>query len=93
MHVCFSCGTEWQGESKVPFRELCPDCGAFLHCCLNCRLYDRFAHQQCRSDTTEPPRDKDRGNFCEEFIFRSGEPPKKPGGGAGRGKFNDLFGK
>jgi hypothetical protein len=69
MRVCYKCGAELSARSRVPFKELCPRCDAFLHCCRNCRLYDPNAHNHCRSSTTEYVADPERGNFCDEFDF------------------------
>jgi len=55
---------------------MCPRCDSFLHCCKNCSLYDETANQKCKSPTVENVREKDRGNFCEEFRFRDLETTK-----------------
>jgi hypothetical protein len=49
-------------------REVCPSCGADLHCCLNCACYDPHAPQQCREPQAQRVSDKERGNFCDEFT-------------------------
>ncbi len=69
MRLCYNCGARLPERERVPFKELCPKCDAFLHCCRNCRLYDPHAHNHCRSHTTEFVSDVERGNFCEEFAF------------------------
>jgi len=73
MRVCFHCGAELSGRQRVPFKELCPKCDAFLHCCKNCRLYAPGAHNSCLSTTTESVTDVERANYCEEFEFRETE--------------------
>jgi hypothetical protein len=91
---CHTCGTAWEGAPGTqPGRnETCARCGADLHCCLNCRLYDPSAHNQCRSRTTEPVKEKDKRNFCDEFEMTGGK-----SGGSGppqddmQKKWNDLF--
>ena len=70
MRICYSCGAELPERQRVPFKELCPKCDAFLHCCRNCRLYAPTAHNHCLSSTTEHVPDVERGNYCEEFEFR-----------------------
>jgi len=71
-YSCYKCGKA-AGEGRVEFRALCPGCSAYLHCCLNCRLYDPAIHHECRaSATTEYCPVKDKGNFCEEFVPGSG---------------------
>lgn len=76
MRVCFNCKAEISGRDRVPFKELCPKCEAFLHCCKNCRLYAPEAHNHCLSSTTEAVPDAERANYCDEFEFRQveGEP-------------------
>ncbi len=76
MRACYKCGAEIAARERVPFKELCPKCEAFLHCCRNCRLYDPHAHNHCMSRTTEFVADVERGNFCDEFEFREIEPPR-----------------
>jgi hypothetical protein len=71
MKQCHNCRQPWEGSpGSQPGRgETCSKCGADLHCCLNCSLYDPSASNQCRSRTTEAVRDKDKRNFCDEFEF------------------------
>jgi len=103
MRICYNCGAELPPRERVPFKELCPKCDAFLHCCRNCRLYAPDAHNHCLSTTTEAVPDTERGNFCDEFEFRQTEAPEKPAGSrkaeppsrarsmSPREKFNRLF--
>jgi len=69
MRQCYNCGWEWRKPQTPAFREMCPRCDAFLHCCKNCSLYDETAPHGCKSPTVEPVADKERGNFCGEFRF------------------------
>jgi len=96
MKTCHSCKAAWDGPPGTqPGRnETCGKCGTDLHVCLNCLLYDPSAHNACRSRTTEPVKDKDKRNFCDEFEFSM----KGPGGGNGgpskgdmESKWKDLF--
>ena len=88
MRICFHCKAEVSGRERVPFKELCPKCEAFLHCCRNCRLYSANAHNHCLSPSTEYVPDVERGNYCEEFNFRETvveeEQPKGRGGNSKR---------
>ena len=95
MKLCHKCGTEWDGEGKTPFRGTCTKCYSDLHCCLNCRLYDEGAHNNCRSSTTEFVSDTEKGNFCEEFEFRDTDAAAedKASGDSAREKFERLFKK
>ncbi len=107
MRTCYKCGAEIAPRERVPFKELCPKCESFLHCCRNCRLYGPNAHNHCMSRTTEYVPDVERGNFCDEFAFREVEPPKsapkeaapaappvsEPRSMSAREKFENLFKK
>ncbi len=98
MKRCISCGTEWKGEGRPGFRALCPNCEAYIRVCLNCEYFDRSLASGCRLTTTEPVREKDKPNFCEEFEFvdrpaadaAAGSPKKAE---SAREKFERLFKK
>jgi hypothetical protein len=79
MRSCYNCGAELPNRERVPFKELCPKCDAFLHCCRNCRLYSPTAQNHCLSSTTEHVPDVERGNYCDEFEFRQVEAPEPTG--------------
>ena len=71
MRVCHHCGRELQVFSaKVERTAGCPYCHSDLKCCLNCRLHDPGANNQCREPQAEWQADKDKANFCEFFEFR-----------------------
>lgn len=90
---CHACEASFPAESRAGFRDACPQCNAYLHCCLNCRLYDPYAHHQCRSSTTEFVQDKQKSNFCEEFEWLSAPGGQGPGKGKqDKTKFDKLFG-
>ena len=94
MKSCHHCGEAWEGTpGSQPGRdELCPKCGADVHCCSNCRLYDPSASRQCLSRTTDGVSDKAKRNFCDEFEFvntRGSAPPAKDDLDK---KWKDLFG-
>jgi len=97
---CLKCGAEWELKGPIGFREECPECAAFVHTCLNCRLFDKCTGR-CSSPTTEPVRDPGEVNFCEEFEYHLGA-PKGPSPGVrpaespntaeeARRRFEDLF--
>lgn len=70
MKRCHRCGAPWISEKKQPaVKDYCEPCSAYLHCCLNCRFYDKYAHNQCRVGTTEWVGDREGANFCDEFEF------------------------
>jgi hypothetical protein len=88
MGTCHKCGTTV--TDAVGFRATCPSCQAYLHCCLNCRLYSASAPNHCLSRTTEYVRDVEVGNFCEEFEFTTRKPAQ--GQASPKSKFDKLFG-
>jgi hypothetical protein len=88
MGTCHSCGGTV--TEAVHFRDTCPSCQAYLHCCLNCRLYSPGAHNHCLSPTTEHVADVAAANFCEEFEFVARK--KGAADDSARRKFDQLFG-
>ena len=67
---CHRCGSPWQGARPVPaFKETCPQCDAWLHCCLNCRFHTPSAHNQCAVPNTDWVGDRKGLNFCDDFDF------------------------
>ena len=70
-------------------------CKADLHCCLNCAFYDPASHNQCREPQAERQVDKQVGNFCDYFSFRSGRtaPAATTGPTAARARLDALFKK
>ncbi|MBE3069831.1 MAG: hypothetical protein IMZ66_06310 [Planctomycetes bacterium] len=96
---CPKCGSEWEIRGPIGFREECPECAAFMHTCANCR-HDQPATRSCAVPNTEPVRDRESVNFCEEFEFLPpGEAQARPAppqagpakGNDGRRRFEDLF--
>ena len=95
MKACHSCKKELAPGRETGRRDECPHCHADLHCCLNCRFFDRSAPKQCREPIAELVREKDRANFCELFQFAETDPGVLPGSGPGaaRKALDDLFKK
>ncbi len=69
MKICHACKNELTLGRTVGRREVCPQCGADLHCCLNCGFYDLDAPKQCREPIAEMVKDKGRANFCDYFSM------------------------
>ncbi len=89
--ACPGCGKAWDGGKPV-FRETCPACGAWMHCCTNCRHYDPHAHHECRaSATAEYVGDKEKFNYCEEFALAP-KPASRGGTGSREDAEKKLFG-
>ena len=47
--------------------ETCLNCGADMHCCLNCDFYEPQRSDGCSLRNLESPRDKERWCDCSEF--------------------------
>lgn len=75
MWVCHSCEKEVKFQSGVSRQEICPHCRSDLHCCLNCNLYDEYAHNHCREPAAEWVSDGEKNNFCEFFVFKDSSGP------------------
>ncbi len=91
MSSCYRCRAEISFEGRVPREATCPSCHSDVHVCVNCRFYDRSAHNQCREPAAEFVRDKERTNFCEFFELAGSKAAaaRSPGGKAA---FDSLFG-
>ena len=87
---CHSCERDVPFEGRVGRTDTCPACGADLHCCRNCLLYDRSSYNLCREHQAERVLDKEASNFCE-FFAAAGGPPGSMAGAAGARK-NPLDG-
>ncbi len=91
-HACHNCKEELIFEVKIGRRDMCPNCSAYLHACLNCEHHDSAVHNECRENRAEFIRDRSEGNFCLYFDFRvipdgAGTPQD-----AARAKLDALFG-
>lgn len=78
MSACHFCGTSLDPKMRVVRDAACPKCGRDLHACVQCRHYDRHAHNQCREPNAEWVTDRERRNFCDYFALN-------PAGGRGAG--------
>jgi len=69
--VCWHCGANI-GDEPLPLSRsaMCAACRRDLRCCRMCLHYDAKLVHACREDRADPPRDKDRANFCEYFKPR-----------------------
>jgi hypothetical protein len=58
-------------EEKISFRSYCEKCFQDLHICLNCKYYSPEKPNSCEILTVDPVKEKDKRNFCEDFIVKS----------------------
>jgi len=65
---CYKCHHEWSYQPPLERRAECPKCHWDAHVCLNCCLYDRNFHHECKESQTEWVQDKEASNFCEYFT-------------------------
>jgi len=72
MKLCHSCKKALDIGRELGRRDECPFCRADLHCCLNCRFFDRSAPKQCREPQAGLVREKDKANFCDFLVFAEG---------------------
>lgn len=81
MSACHFCGTAIDVKMRIVRDTECPSCGRDLHACVQCRHFDRNAHNMCRESQAEWVTDRDRRNFCDYFTLNSN--PGKGGAGTG----------
>ena len=97
MKRCHRCGSELKIGSAIARTDSCPRCHSDLKCCLNCRLHDPGANNQCREPQAEWQTEKEKANFCEffEFLETSGTPGTGGDSGSDRARaaLDALFGK
>ena len=95
MKCCHRCGTELKLASGIARTDACPRCYSDLKCCLNCRLHDPAANNQCREPQAEWQTEKEKSNFCEFFEFgeSSGSGTGDSGSDRARAALDALFGK
>jgi hypothetical protein len=75
---CWRCGTDLSDppQQKLSFREMCSKCNAWLHCCRNCKNYKPGLPNDCAIPGTEYIADREKINFCEEFVLLGTGPQK-----------------
>jgi len=90
--TCYKCGKELPGKTRPGRQDTCPECGSYLHCCLNCRFYDQKAHHECREPQAEWVKDKEMGNFCDYFeAGQGGQRSSSSAADEARNKLDQLF--
>ncbi|MDE2345188.1 MAG: hypothetical protein KGL13_01845 [Gammaproteobacteria bacterium] len=70
--VCWKCGATLREVPQPLSRiSLCLSCRAELHVCRQCCFYDTHKAESCTEQRADPPKDKQRANFCEYFQPRA----------------------
>jgi hypothetical protein len=77
------------GDVKIGFRAACPHCSSDLHVCVNCRYFAPGKPNDCLVPGTEPVRDREAANFCEEFKLLI--PSASPAQADKKKNFESLF--
>ena len=68
MKKCSRCGTRWSGYGPQPRpRDLCAQCGGYLHSCVNCHHFDRKQSYSCKLTHTSFVGNRESLNYCEDF--------------------------
>ncbi len=93
MNVCHKCRKEIADDFFVGRQTQCPFCGYDLHCCMNCSFYDSGAYNDCRESQAERVLDKTRSNFCDFFLFRSGDKSSVSAASGAKDNLEALFKK
>jgi hypothetical protein len=69
--VCWRCGAAIKPDQRPITRlERCRACQADLYVCRQCRHYTTRLTGYCDHDHAEPPRERERANFCQYFTPR-----------------------
>ncbi len=71
MRLCSHCGKSISDVNLVGRADECPFCHADLHCCLNCRFYERAVYNECVESQAERVLEKEKSNFCGFFSYRN----------------------
>ncbi len=87
---CHACGHEQTLEVKVGRRDCCENCGADLHCCLNCRFYEANG-DYCRENVANFVSDREKSNFCSAFTYQDTKSDKAETVQDAKSKLDALF--
>lgn len=91
--LCFSCKKKIHILSPIQRRDECEQCGADLRACLNCKFYDKSSYNECRENSADRVKEKDRANFCDYFTPSNQEGEAKPESSTLRDAAEALFTK
>jgi hypothetical protein len=90
--ACYKCKEELVFDVKIGRRDMCPNCSAYLHSCLNCEHHDKNVHNECKENQGEFIRDRSEGNFCLYFAFRTLDEGGRTVEDDAKARLNALFG-
>lgn len=93
MPSCSFCGFEIEIIVRIGRLDECPSCRRDLHSCLQCRLYDRSLHNQCKETQSGYITDKERANFCEFFELGRDAKGERRAQSDSKKKLEELFKK
>ena len=91
-YECYKCEEELLFDVKIGRLDTCPNCSAYLHSCRNCRFWSPTAHNQCIENQGEFIRDRESGNFCGHFHFRTTDEEIRDEASIAKAKLDSLFG-
>jgi hypothetical protein len=86
MSACHFCQNTIDVKLRIVRDSECSSCGRDLHACVQCRYFDRNAHNMCREPQAEWITDRERRNFCEYFSLN----PAPGKGGAGKDRASNA---
>ncbi|MGH8293832.1 MAG: hypothetical protein ACRESA_10230 [Gammaproteobacteria bacterium] len=93
--VCWKCGATLK-DVPQPLSRLseCLACRAELYVCRQCRFYDPHKPEGCTEERADPPKDKQRANFCDYFAPRAHafQPRDVSAADQAKAKLDKLFG-
>ena len=92
MFMCWKCGKKTVINGTVSRSDECPNCGADIRCCRNCKFYAPGAHFDCHETSEELVVDKEKANFCDYFKLNATIPVATDKVENAKDVFNSLFG-
>jgi hypothetical protein len=70
---CYKCGEGLSDTLKVMVSrsDTCPKCLADIRCCKMCQFYDPKSYNECRENSADRVKEKEKANFCDYFKISS----------------------
>ncbi len=72
---CYKCNSHI--EDHIGFRSCCDNCSSDLHICRTCKFFVKGKPNDCHIPEIDKVVDKDKNNFCEEFVYLPGNLSEK----------------